>query len=216
VTDLSYLFAKVSQMHQHLCPRQVLGVRMGARAGLELGIDLPQSDKNLIAFVETEGCTADGVGVATGCWVGRRTMFIVDYGKVAATFVDSRSDTAIRIVPHPAARSRTIDYAPEISDSWGRQLAAYQVMPDDELLTVKPVRLTLDLAGLISDPAKRSTCDACGEDINNGREVVLEGRVLCRACAGEAYFVPLEIPHQTAQAGTSDAGLIPLVANRRR
>jgi formylmethanofuran dehydrogenase subunit E len=216
MTELGFLFARVSQMHQHLCPRQVLGVRMGVRAGLELGIDLPQADKNLIAFVETEGCTADGIGVATGCWVGRRTMFIVDYGKVAATFVDRRYERAIRIVPHPAARSRTIEYAPDVQDPWERQLAAYQVMPDDELLTVRPVRLTLDLAALISDPGKRSTCDACGEEINNGREVALDGRVLCRACAGEAYFVSLEVPHHTAQARTGNTNRTPLAAARRR
>ncbi len=216
MADLSLLFDRVSRMHQHLCPRQVLGVRMGVRAGLELGFELPQTDKHLIAFVETEGCTADGIGVATGCWVGRRTMFIVDYGKVAATFVDSRSGRAIRTVPHPAARSRTVEYAPEIMDPWERQLAAYQVMPDDELLTVEPVRLTLDLAALISDPGKRSTCDACVEEINNGREVAVDGRVLCRACAGEAYFVSLEVPHPTARFETGHASRKPLAATRRR
>jgi formylmethanofuran dehydrogenase subunit E len=30
--------------HQHLCPRQALGVRMGRLGGRWLGIDLPQQD----------------------------------------------------------------------------------------------------------------------------------------------------------------------------
>lgn len=213
--DLSPIFGKVSQMHQHLCPRQVLGVRIGVRAGLELGIDLPQTDKRLIAFVETDGCSADGIGVATGCWVGRRTMFIVDYGKVAATFFDSQSGRSIRIVPHPAARARAIDYAPESPDPWERQLAAYQVMPDEELLAVEPVRLTLDLAALISEPGKRATCDACGEEINNGREVERNGHALCRYCAGETYFIHLDTSAQTLHSAVSDSARVPLVASRQ-
>lgn len=213
--DLRQLFGRVSQMHQHLCPRQVLGVRIGVRAGRELGIELPQSDKRLIAIVETDGCSADGIGVATGCWVGRRTMFVVDYGKVAATFVDRQSGKAIRILPHPSARSRTVEYAPEIQDPWERQLAAYQVMPDDELLAVEPVRLTLDLPALISEPGKRATCVACGEEINNGREVVLDGHTLCRPCAGETYYTHLDIPaHQPHVATGETAGRFE-VATRR-
>jgi formylmethanofuran dehydrogenase subunit E len=215
MAELNLLFDKVSRMHQHLCPRQVLGVRMGVRAGLELGLTLPQTDKNLIAFVEIEGCTADGIGVATGCWVGRRTMFIIDYGKVAATFVDCRSGRAIRTVPHPAARLRTSEYAPEINDPWERQLAAYQVMPDEELLKVEPVRLNLDLAALISDPGRRITCDRCGEEINNGREVAVDGRVVCRACAGEPYFVSLGVPDSAARPETPHAGRKPLAAAQR-
>jgi formylmethanofuran dehydrogenase subunit E len=216
VSDLSLFYAEVSKMHQRLCPRQVLGVRMGVRAGLELGLELPQTDKNLIALVETEGCTADGIGVATGCWVGRRTMFVVDYGKVAATFVDSRSGRSIRIVPHPSARSRTMDHAPDIQDPWERQLAAYQVMPDDELLKVDRVRLTIDLAALISKPGKRATCDACGEEINNGREVVLDGRVLCRYCAGEPYFTYLDLsPPAALPVDRGADGKLPAAVLRR-
>lgn len=202
-------------MHQHLCPRQVLGVRMGVRAGLELGLDLPQADKRLIALVETDGCTADGIGVATGCWVGRRTMFVIDYGKVAATFVDSQSGRSIRILPHPAARSHTMVYAPAVCDPWERQLAAYQVMPDNELLRVESVRLTLDLAGLISEPGKRATCQVCGEGINNGREVVRDGQAVCRSCAGESYFTPVDTPANAAQATPTDQARPALVGARQ-
>ena len=52
--------------------------------------ELPQTDKRLYTFVETDGCFADGVMVATGCSLGHRTLRLIDYGKVAATFVDTR------------------------------------------------------------------------------------------------------------------------------
>jgi formylmethanofuran dehydrogenase subunit E len=37
----------------------------------------------------------------------------------------------------------------------------------------------------------RVTCEQCGEAVNDHREVALEGRTVCRACAGEAYYKPL-------------------------
>ena len=35
----------------------------------------------------------------------------------------------------------------------------------------------------------RVTCEQCGEDVNYQREIVRRGRTLCRACAGDAYYV---------------------------
>ena len=58
------LMQSVAALHRHLCPRQVLGLRMGLLAGDWLGIELPQAGKRLIAIVETDGCFADGVAVA--------------------------------------------------------------------------------------------------------------------------------------------------------
>jgi formylmethanofuran dehydrogenase subunit E len=69
-----------------------------------LDLDLPQSDKRLLTIVETDGCFTSGLSVATNCWVGRRTMRVEDYGKVAATFVDTATDQAIRIAPSLTAR----------------------------------------------------------------------------------------------------------------
>jgi formylmethanofuran dehydrogenase subunit E len=62
---------------------------MGLHAGQLLQLDLPRTDKRLFVLVETDGCLTDGVAVATGCWFGRRTLRLVDQGKVAATFVDT-------------------------------------------------------------------------------------------------------------------------------
>ena len=36
--------------------------------------------------------------------------------------------------------------------------------------------------------AARVVCAECGEGINFKREVVRDGRVLCKACAGERYY----------------------------
>jgi formylmethanofuran dehydrogenase subunit E len=195
--------------HTRLCPRQVLGVRIGLLGAKSLGLAapgsnkrllavpssnkrllaVPSSNKRLLAIVETDGCFADGVAVATGCSVGRRTMRVVDYGKVAATFVDVETGRAIRIAPRNGIRERAWAYAPgEPESRWHAQLAGYQAMPDTELLAAQPVELNPTLEALLGQAGDRAVCASCGEEIINQREVIEAGRVLCRACAGESYY----------------------------
>jgi formylmethanofuran dehydrogenase subunit E len=182
------LLSQSAALHSHLCPRQVLGVRIGLLAGKLLGLELPRSDKRLHATVETDGCAADGISVATGCWVGRRTLRIVDFGKVAATMVDTANGHAVRIAPRSEARDRAIPFAPEATSHWEAQLLGYQRMPDDELLIWQDVRLTTPMAKIVSDAGLRVICSQCAEEVINERQIVREGAILCRACAGDAYY----------------------------
>jgi formylmethanofuran dehydrogenase subunit E len=183
--SLDDILERAAALHRHLCPRQVLGARMGILAGRLLSLELPQQNKRLYTFVETDGCFADGIGAATGCWLGRRTMRLIDHGKVAATFVDTHTRRAVRIRPHPQARTEARRYAPDAKTRWHAYLAAYQIMPDDVLLEAQWVELTLDLDQLISRPGARTVCHRCGEEIINEREVTRDGTILCRGCAFE-------------------------------
>ncbi len=102
--SLAELLEQTARLHHHLCPRQVLGVRMGTWAGELLGLDVPQSGRRLFVIAETDGCGVDGISVATNCWIGRRTLRVEDYGKLAATFIDTVTQRAVRIVPRSSAR----------------------------------------------------------------------------------------------------------------
>ena len=186
--DLKMLLDRAASRHKHLCPRQVLGVRMGMHAAELLNLELPQTGKRLYTFVETDGCFTDGVAVATGCWVGRRTMRVIDFGKVAATFVDTKTNLAMRIHPHPASRAGWHHYAPDARDRWHGYLEAYQVMPAEQLLVARPVELSLSIQAILSNPSARVVCTHCGEEIINQREVILNDSILCRNCAGENYY----------------------------
>ena len=193
--DLQTLLSLSAQRHMdHLCPRQVLGVRMGMYAAELFGLELPQTDKRLFAFVETDGCLVDGITEATGCACGHRTMRLMDYGKTAATFVDTISHRAIRILPSRESRQRAYVYVPDASDRWHAQLEAYQMMPAEELLEAQQVSLSLSLAAIISRHGMRAVCEACGEDIINEREVHRADRVLCRSCAGDSYYSASQDP----------------------
>ncbi len=175
-------------LHQHLCPKQVLGVRMGLLAADLLGLSLPRADKRVLTIVETDGCFADGVSASTGCSVGHRTLRVIDYGKVAATFVDVETGQAVRIAPHPEARQRASHYAQGARGHWQAYLEGYQRMPFDQLFSWREVFLVEDVRAIISTAAARAICTCCGEEIINEREVIRNGRALCRACAEGAYY----------------------------
>ncbi|MBV8718671.1 MAG: formylmethanofuran dehydrogenase [Chloroflexi bacterium] len=176
-------------LHARLCPRQVLGVRIGLQAAELLEVEAPRSDKRLLTIVETDGCFADGVSVATGCWAGRRTLRVEDYGKVAACCVDTLTGAAVRIWPHPLVRVRAREAQPAARDNWHAQLEAYQWLPSEQLLSWEPVQLRTSLAELLGRPGGRETCATCGEEILNGRGVGVGAAVVCRPCAtGGAYY----------------------------
>lgn len=189
---LDEILHESSARHKHLCPRQVLGARMALYASDLLGLELPRGDKRLLVIAETDGCTVDGLIAATGCHVGGRTLRILDFGKVAATFVDTHTESALRLAPTPESRSLAREYFPDTRTDWEAMLRGYQIIPDEDLFKVRAVRLEVPLAEILSKPGRKSECVQCGEEIINGREVARNGMTLCRACAGDGYFQVFE------------------------
>ena len=194
-SQLQDLLQESADRHQHLCPRQVLGARLGLCGLRTLGlIDYRDSlryvnlNKRLLTIVETDGCAADGLAVTVDCSVGRRTLRVLDFGKVAATLVDIVSGRGVRVAPSARSRELAPIYAPDAPSRWHAYLAAYQRIPDRELLVVQQVRLTTPLAQILSKPDARARCQQCGEEVINEREVRRDGVVLCRPCAGESYY----------------------------
>jgi len=189
LADLEPYFDRLTKLHSRLCPRQVLGVRLGMYAGELLGLKLPSDERRLLAIVETDGCFADGVSVATGCWLGRRNLRLVDYGKVALIAIDVHTERAVRLRPDPLARARAATYAPTAPSSWDAQLAGYQRMPIEELVSAESVRLLTPMADLVGQAGNRIDCAGCGEEVLNLRYSVVGTRRLCQRCAGRPYYV---------------------------
>lgn len=187
---LSDYLQKSARYHSHLCPRQILGVRLGLLGMKTLGFDSPPPKKRLLVIVESDGCFADGVIAATDCTVGHRTLRVEDYGKTAAVFVDTLTGQAVRVAPALDVRQKAYAYAPDKPRHYFAQMQAYQVMPDDEMFTVTPVALNTPIEAIVSRPAVRVNCSVCGEEIINEREIHRDGLTLCRACAGQAYYAP--------------------------
>ena len=187
-TNLSKLLELSAARHNHLCPRQVLGVRMGIAGLAALSLEAPITKLTGLVLVETDGCFVDGVEVATGATVGHRTLRVYDYGKIGATFVDVSRGTALRLSPKADARQQARRFAPEVSSRYAAQLEGYRRLPEPELFDFRFVNLTPPLETLLSRPELRLNCDACGEEIFNGREISSGGAILCQSCAAGGYY----------------------------
>jgi formylmethanofuran dehydrogenase subunit E len=185
---LQNALAVASARHKHLCPRQVLGARCAIAAAEILDLEVPRTDKRLLVIVETDGCFVDGVEAAAGVSVGGRTLRVEDYGKMGATFVDVKTERALRVAPQVDVRARARDYAPEQTRRYFAMLHGYQRMPDAELLSFEWVELAKPVAAIVSRAGARAKCDCCGEEIINEREVVGADVTLCRTCAGGGYY----------------------------
>lgn len=178
------------RIHGHLCPGQVLGVRM-AMAGLrEAGISDPKGAdrKNIIVFVEIDRCATDAIQSVTGCCLGKRTLKFMDYGKMAATFVNLRTGKAVRMLAREESRELAATRFPEMSDKHKGQLEAYKVMPESDLFEATEVEVDLEPEDMPGRPAGRVKCQECGEYVQDKREILDEGKTLCRPCAHGGYY----------------------------
>ena len=184
---LQEYLSKSAERHKHLCPRQVLGARMGMMAANYLSFEIPQKKKRLLTIVETDGCFVDGIEVTTGCFVGHRTMRVQDFGKVAAVFIDTETNQAFRISPKSNVREIAEDYG-KGKGRWYRQLSGYQIIPLESLFKIESVDMTISIEDIVSRPGVRVNCEQCGEEIINEREVISEGLILCQSCAGYGYY----------------------------
>jgi formylmethanofuran dehydrogenase subunit E len=187
-------YEKLAELaHGHLCAGQILGLRMAIYGVslLELADPAGADRKRLVTFIEIDRCMTDAIPVVTGCRLGKRALKFRDFGKVAATFCDLREDRAVRIVARESAKERARELYPEMANKNQQQMRAYRQMPDDELFEIQWVRVALGPEDLPGYRAPRPVCAACGEPVSFRREVVRDGRTLCRACAGESYYTPL-------------------------
>lgn len=177
--------------HGHICAGQVLGVRLAMRGLRALGIEDPERErKRLVTYAEIDRCVTDAVALVANCRLGKRALKFYDWGKVAATFLDLQTGRAIRIAARDSSKHRAREMYPDLDKELGQQ-RAYRELPDAELFEEQWVRVELRPEDLPGFKGPRVVCDACGEGINFKREVVREGRTLCRACAGERYYEPL-------------------------
>jgi len=185
------LLISSAEAHGHLCPGQVVGVRMAMLGCRLIGLDEPSHPtqiKNLIVYVEMDRCTADAVSHVTGARLGRRSLKFMDYGIMAATFVNLETDRAYRVLSTEEARDMGPLYAPEVPEKALQQLVAYQRMPDSVLFRVQKVDVSLNADDLPGPTRSKATCALCGQVVRDRREVVIEGVTLCRPCGRGAYF----------------------------
>ena len=184
--DFDDLLAEAVMFHGHLCPGQVLGVRMTLAGCREVGVADPRAaGKSLVVIVEIDRCATDAIQALTGVSLGKRTLKHCDFGKMAATFVNQARGLSVRVVARESARAVAMRLVPGEPDARRAQILAYRSMDERALLAIEPVVVRSEW---LARRRVRVACSACGEGINYEREVRHDGAALCRACAGERYY----------------------------
>lgn len=195
--SLDVLLKECEQLHGHMCAGQLLGARMALLGCREIGIEDPRGAdrRKLIVWVEIDRCMADAVSAVTGVRLGKRTLKYVDYGKVAATFLNTETDRAVRIVALESARTLADERFAEIKNKRERQFRAYSEATDEDLFKVELVSVVLKDTDLPGSPRSRKICSICGEGINDGREILgADGDPICRGCDRGNYYSKVDNP----------------------
>ncbi len=191
-SEFDTLLTESIAAHGHCCPGQVLGVRMAMLGLREAGIEDPKGRqrKEIITCVEMDRCASDAVQSVTGCSLGRRTLKFLDYGKMAATFVNLKTGAAARIAAREEAREKARTLFPDINDTAQAQLEAYKIIADEDLFEImRNVKVDFRPEDLPGKPLGRIRCSQCGEQVYDMREVYRDGVALCRPCAFGGYYL---------------------------
>lgn len=189
------LLKESTRIHGHVCAGQVIGVRMSMLALSLIGIREPKGfdRKKLYVIVEIDRCATDAIQSVTGCSLGKRSMKWLDHGIMAASFVNLDSGTAVRITALEDARERSNKYCAEITDKYARQLEAYKIMADEELFRIEHIAIDIPAEDLPGRPMRRVQCEACSDWVQDKRDLTVNGRTLCRNCAGQRYYRRLDL-----------------------
>jgi formylmethanofuran dehydrogenase subunit E len=193
-TTVEEFLEECGRLHGHICPGQLLGVRMALLGCRLVGINDPRGAdrKRVIVWVEIDRCIADAVGTVVGVSLGRRSLKFLDYGKVAASFLNRQTGRAVRVAALDSSRELADKLHGEVESKKERQMLAYRELPDSDLFKIEDVSIELREYDLPGHPKKRVVCSRCAEGVNDGREVSAEGEsFLCRPCAHGAYYVNL-------------------------
>jgi len=188
------LLEESTRIHGHICAGQVIGVRMSMAGLAQIGINDPKGAdrKKLYVLVEIDRCATDAIQSVTGCSLGKRSLRWLDFGVMAATFVNLESGRAVRVTAREEARALSASYCPEVADKYQRQLEAYKLMPLEELFTFQEVSVDIRDCDLPGRPIRRVQCGQCGDWVQDCREVEREGRIFCQSCSGGRYYQVIE------------------------
>ncbi len=183
MSDFEFYLKKAGDFHGHVCAGIALGTRMALTAMKALGMEPGVKNKNLIVYTEIDRCMTDAVQVVTGCTLGHRSLKYIDYGKFAATFVDLNTGKALR-----ASIKESFDSSGPVEEV-ARTIA---LTPDRDLVILQEVKVDIPETDLPGSPRQKTFCSVCGERVMDGREILRNGKALCRACANGKYYTEIK------------------------
>ncbi|MFH0921198.1 MAG: FmdE family protein [Fibrobacterota bacterium] len=174
--DLDELLETCIAFHGHLCMGQVLGVKIAVKG---LALADPSTSKELIVIVENDRCIADAIQTVTGTRLGRRSFKFKDYGKMAATFLNTATQKAYRV---RAAFEGRVDPDNEAA------VRATLHLPEEQMVAWEEVKTRLNPQEMPGKPQRIVTCVVCGEKVFDGKDKETDAGPQCLSCLSESYY----------------------------
>jgi formylmethanofuran dehydrogenase subunit E len=200
--NLTKLLKMSGMLHGHFCPFSAIGVKAAARAMKELGVRSTGMEE-VVAIVETNNCFSDGVQFVTGCSFGNNALIYRDFGKTAFTLakrtgegvrISVRADRVLEERSHEAnelwekvvvKRSGDTYDSKRLSELWKELSFKVLELPDEEVFDIKRVTTEVPAYARIFANAR---CSVCGENVMEPRARMKDGKPICIACSGQAYY----------------------------
>jgi len=192
--DINPYLNKGREFHGDVCAGIVMGTRI-ALAGLrELGMNPDDRNRDLVVYVEIDRCMADAVQAVTGITMGHRTLKFKDYGKFAATFLDLSNGKAVRVSAVENPQPPQSDQKSDVERPDMNQMVEKLInVPEEELILIEEVEVDIGEHDIPGFPKFRAYCEECGDRVLDRREVIIDGRTLCKACAEGSYYQKISV-----------------------
>ena len=190
MSDFNILLEKGRNFHGEICPGIVIGTRIAMVGMRELGMDPMERNRDLMVYVEIDRCMADAVQAVTGISMGHRTLKYKDYGKFAATFLDLSTGKAVRVstVEGPREPPQSDDKTKSAKPDMKGMVEKLSNVKEEELLVIEEVKVDIGKHDVPGFPKYRAYCEECGDRVLDKREVIIDGKTFCKACAESPYY----------------------------
>jgi formylmethanofuran dehydrogenase subunit E len=180
MSTIDILLQKAKEFHGEICPGIVMGTRMTIAGMRELDMDPLTSTHDLIVYVEIDRCATDAIQAITGVSLGHRSLKYMNYGKFAATFINTQTGKAVRVSSLPKNPNQPKDM---------KEVAKMICnAPEEEIFTIQNVHVDIPKEDLPGLPTHKDICSRCGEGIMDSKEIIIEGKVVCKNCAQGSYY----------------------------
>jgi len=178
----------VTAFHGKYAPGAVIGVYM-----VDLALQhLQPLEGKLNAVAESTVCLADSIQVMTGCTIGNKYLWLMNYGRYALCLYDRTTKEGIRVFVDydkidgsrtPLLKkffdgSRTYEIIPRPEQQ--RMVTEEFLTVTNAILSFERVFVNLPEKGPLPDPAR---CDSCREYFKT-----FEGEQTCKDCSSGGLY----------------------------
>jgi len=170
--------------HGHLCLGQVLGVHLAEKGMDSIGTNDP---KKMIVYVENDRCIADAIQILTGTRLGRRSMKLINYGKMAVTFINLETGNAYRIWISGKINEMIgkISFDPQEKK---RQFEIVLQSHSKDVVSAQKVMMHIPPDEMPGKPKRTVMCVKCGEKVMDNKDIITESGPICMGCAEGPYY----------------------------